>query len=597
MVLSIVLSVLACACGGGSMNGGASDAAADIRADVGLPDPGRDLPDVTDERPETHDDSDVMEVMVDLTPEDVDEVIQDVPADESFVEKPWRSLLYPSDWVPGFQDGEGRFLHDFSYAGYHNGEAPVALGGGNNLFVIDVTTHGADTTGATDATTSIQSAIDAVADAGGGSVFFPEGIYRVDGQLNVTASSTVLRGEGSDKSRLHFTRYKDAGVKGHLTFRGTLSTVLETPIAEDAATWDTVIAVQDANGFANGDDVQVGWVISPEFIEEHGMTGTWKTFNGTWQVFFHRDVTAVNTDSTPNTISVDVPLRYPVHISNMATVRKKHGYLKECGVESIGVTDAVGWEEAWQSDRVRVIEFNGMKDSWIHGVKSFPSPLAPSDGPVPYAQIQSNGIVVESCKRLTIDDCYLGFAQNRGGGGNGYLFEVRMSSEILTRDCKGEAGRHNFLQNWGFGLTGCVWLRNHSLDGMRASTMEFPYGAVGYSEFHHSLATANLVDGCVMDDGWSAKNRGDWSSGAGHSATENALWNTVGTGEVISYQYRHGYLIGTGPGIKARNWLPSPDGVGTEPEDWFEGEGRAATLEPKSLYVDQLARRLERQEP
>ena len=37
----------------------------------------------------------------------------------------WESTLYPKDWEPGFADSEGRFLHDFSYAGYHRGEIPI----------------------------------------------------------------------------------------------------------------------------------------------------------------------------------------------------------------------------------------------------------------------------------------------------------------------------------------------------------------------------------------------------------------------------------------------------------------------------------------
>ena len=33
----------------------------------------------------------------------------------------WRSSLYPENWQLGSQDAEGRFLHDFSFAGYRNG--------------------------------------------------------------------------------------------------------------------------------------------------------------------------------------------------------------------------------------------------------------------------------------------------------------------------------------------------------------------------------------------------------------------------------------------------------------------------------------------
>ena len=66
---------------------------------------------------------------------------------------------------------------------------------------------------------------------------------------------------------------------------------------------------------------------------------------------------------------------------------------------------------------------------------------------------------------MTVADAELAHAQNRGGGGNGYLFELMQSDEILVRDSVGRAGRHNFIQNWDFGTTGCVFLRTLSEDG------------------------------------------------------------------------------------------------------------------------------------
>ena len=73
----------------------------------------------------------------------------------------------------------------------------------------------------------------------------------------------------------------------------------------------------------------------------------------------------------------------------------------------------------------------------------------------------------------------------------------------------------------------------------------FPLGLVGYSEFHHSLATANLIDSSIFHDGFSIINRGSYSSGAGHTGTENVFWNTSGTGLLRSQQYGWGYVIGT----------------------------------------------------
>ena len=101
----------------------------------------------------------------------------------------------------------------------------------------------------------------------------------------------------------------------------------------------------------------------------------------------------------------------------------------------------------------------------------------------------------------------MGHAMNRGGGGNGYLFEMRRSSELLFRDCEGTAGRHNSIQNWGFGATGSVWLRVKSAEGRSLIEKDSNVGGTGYSEFHHSLATANLIDASVFDDGASIVNR------------------------------------------------------------------------------------------
>lgn len=589
VALSVLLALAGATCGGETGSSGDPGGAEDVSAD-----PGTDPTDLSVPVEDVTVTTDTMESGEDASADDVLEVIPDLPADEPITPQPWRSLLYPVDWTHGLTDDQGRFLHDFSYAGYHNGEDPVQPGGAFPLVVEDVTAHQADPTGATDSTAAIQAAIDAIAAAGGGSVYIPTGTYRVDGQLVVKSSFTVLRGDGADLSRLHFTQFEGMYHKGHILFQGALSTTAETPLAADADSLATTIAVEDAAAFEVGDDVQIGWVITPEFIEAHGMTGTWGPYNGTWQPFFHRDVTSVDMNSTPNTLTVDVPLRYPALVSNGATVRRIAGTIEECGVEALGVADAVGWDDAWSLNQVHVIEFRGVKDSWMTGIESFPSPLAPADSFVPNAHVQSGGLQVIMSKRVTVGDCTMGFPQNRGGGGNGYLFDLRQSSEILVHDCLGEAGRHNFIQNAGFGLTGCVWLRIHSRDGKVFWSKDIDIGVMGPSEFHHSLATANLVDSSVIDDGWNSVNRGMESSGSGHSSTQCVLWNITGGGHINSYQYGWGYVIGTGPDVSTQNWLPDfMMGNNTEPEDWVEGQGQAALLEPPSLYEDQLIRRLE----
>ena len=500
----------------------------------------------------------------------------------------WRSVLYPEDWTPAFTGREGRFLHDFSYAGYHNGETPLAVDV-PGLTIDVVADHGADPDGAEDATAAFQAALDVAAQAGG-VVQVPAGLYRIDGSLAVKASRVVLRGVGATQSKLWFTRFEGMSYKSHLTFGAPLQLADESLLTVDGAARSTTVQVADAGAFKPGDDVAVGFVITPEFVGEHGMDGTWMVFNGEWQAFFWRTVVAVEGD----TLTLDVPLRYPAKLRDQASVKRVSGYVREVGVEALGVADAVGWDDAWSQNQVHIVSMRGVKDAWVQGVSSFPSPGAPDEPLTMGRHLQSSGVEVVQSKRVTIADTYFGLAENRGGNGNGYLFEVSQSSEVLVRDCVGEAGRHNFIQNWGFGATGIVWQRIHSKGGVAVSVKDLDFGLPGLSEFHHSLATANLIDQSVLGDGWGAVNRNAYSSGAGHSATQSAIWNPDGDGVIRSRQYGHGYVIGPHDDLTIETSIGGADGKGSEPEDFVEPIPADAPgpLTPASLYDDQLARRL-----
>jgi len=137
-----------------------------------------------------------------------------------------------------------------------------------------------------------------------------------------------------------------------------------------------------------------------------------------------------------------------------------------------------------------------------------------------------------------------------------------------------------------------VWLRCQSAGGFAAVSSSLPgLGQTATCEFHHSLAMANLIDTCLLDDGWSALNRRTWSSGAGHTATQCVFWNTGGKGVLRSFQYGWGYVIGTAPTLTVNDTAGAGGSEGTAPNDWLEGLGRASTLTPRSLYVAQYRAR------
>lgn len=500
----------------------------------------------------------------------------------------WRSALYPEDWTPTFTDPDGHFLHDFSYAGYHNGEIDLpTIVPGIERSVLD---DGADPSGMTDSTAAIRATIDAIELAGGGVVRIPAGSYRCDGLLEVETSGVVIRGDGPE-SQLWFTRNVDMTGIDHLTFRGALVQGEELALVADAEPRSDVVRVADASGLAPGESLAVGWVISEEFIADHQMTNTWMAFNGQWRPFFRREVVAVECDINGCDVRLDVPLRYPALVRDQASARVESGYLSEVGVEDLAVsTVSADWDLAWASDLTHAIGMIGVADSWIRGVSSFESPNS-VDGRGRH--LMSGGIYVGDSKRVTIADARMESPQNRGEGGNGYLFEISRGSEILTRDSEAHDGRHNFIQNWDFGTSGCVWLRVHTEGGLMFFDSTEAVSYPGYSDYHHSLPMANLVDHSTIEDGWNAVNRTSYSSGAGHSSTQNVFWNSAGAGTIRSFQFRWGYVIGTS-GLKVVRLLAEGTNfhsLYTEPEDWVEGIDEPALLEPASLYEDQLAKR------
>ncbi len=502
----------------------------------------------------------------------------------------WRSALYPENWAPGFADDEGRFLHDFSWAGYHNGEELPERIPGVMLSVID---FGADPSGQTDSTGGIQATIDAVGEAGGGVVHLPAGSYRCDGLLELDTSGVVIRGDGPDATLLWFTRSEGLSGVDHLTLRGAVTTGAELPLIADAEALSHEVWVDDAAGLSVGDSVALGFVITDAFIEDHQMTGIWMSFNGQWRPFFRREVEAIECEAQGCRIQLDVPLRYPALLRDQASLRVESGYLSEVGVEHLAISTVVEWEAAWANELSHAIGLIGVADGWIRDVHSFESPNS-MDGRGRH--LMSGGVFVRDSKRVTIVESIMARPQNRGDGGNGYLFEISRSNEILTRDCEGLEGRHNFIQNWDFGTSGCVWLRVTSQGGLEVAGPSESITFPGTSEFHHSLAMANLIDSSTLDDGWHAVNRNAFSSGAGHSATQNVLWNVAGAGTIRSFQAGWGYVIGT-EGVTVRRLLREAqlfDSLYTEPEDWLEGENEGSSVAPASLYEDQLAKRLGR---
>lgn len=511
----------------------------------------------------------------------------------------WRSVLYPADWKPGFADAQGHFLHDFSYAGYHRGQADLLKVDGP---ITDVTKapYLADPSGAKDSTVAIQAALDAVAEEGGGVVLLPSGTYLIQPQgnakeaLRIRGDKVILRGEGAGKTFL-FNESTAMREKTVLSIEPRLAMdwreegegILASPLTRDLANQSAEIFVGNVAGFAVDDLVVVRSDLTQRFIDSVEMTGKWQpagAASANRTLMFCRRVVAVN--AATNSISLDVPVRYPMKMADLARVVKIPGRLiTECGLEdfSIGMKQHPGTEleeddngkpgtAGYEVHGSKAIHIRNAENCWVRGVSTF----AP-EGNQPSVHVLSNTLVLARSRFVTVRDCDFRFAQYRGGGGNGYLYNLQ-GQECLIINCRAEGGRHNY----DFGTMAC--------SGNVISRCLARNGKLG-SDFHMFLSMANLLDHMTCDEDFlEARYYRPWGGNPIHgvTTTQSVFWNTKGlcyppekSVLIWSQQVGDGYIVGTsGPCDKV------------DSDDFVEGLGQGEGLQPQSLYEDQLARRL-----
>ncbi|MFS0725420.1 S-layer homology domain-containing protein [Paenibacillus sp. 1P07SE] len=537
------------------------------------------------------------------------------PEEEShkLLEPDGRSVLYPEDWYPGYGDDEGRFLHDFSYAGYRMGEVPIPDTVPGDIIHVTQAPYHADNTGAEDATAAIQQAIDDVGDAGGGVVYLPPGTYRVKPQgvnnqaLKINQNGVVLRGAGPEATFLFndepVMRGKDiitVTSEGN-QFLGIQGT--ETLLRQDLHEPTMLIPVQDTAGLAAGDWIAISNRYTAAFIEEHDMTGWWNIYEGNEGVTFYRQVVAVDHDS--RTIAIDIPTRYPLNTRDHASVYKLNPPVREVGVEHLSIGNAenltpgigeadntVEGTAGYQVAGTKAVRFVRVVDAWARNVHSY---RPPSNSAGYDYHILSSGIVTSNSRNVTIADSDMRKPLYRGAGGNGYLYEL-VGNDNLIVNSRAEEGRHNYTFSH----------MRTSGNVIRDSVSVNPTHVI---DFHQYLSMSNLLEGMILDgDTIEASVRPYPSSSPtykhGQTTSQTVIWNTTGVRAhpnlggiaVDSRQHGHGYVIGTqGQDTEVRVTPVLHAGRNTAPVDFTEGIGQGAELLPQSLYGDQWQQRQARE--
>jgi hypothetical protein len=533
----------------------------------------------------------------------------------------WRSELYPVNWsAPGPETDfyTDKIIQDFSYAGYRLGAPLPELALDDPLVRVIVVTDApfnADPNGVEDATQAIQGAIDAAAAIGGGVVYLPEGCYRLSipdnrgAALWIRDSGIVLRGAGVEKTFLLNTTYsRRHGQIIRVQNEGSLRQDLDpaAAIIRDLPGPTQVLPLASTEHFEIGDWVVVRTDTTPEWVDEHHEPD-WRSRAGTGPLnglAYQRQILAI--DRTANTILIDIPTRYAIKMRDNARVHPAAVAVTEVGLEdfSIGNIEHPGEEsDQWRGMSFReeghhgyevhgsiAVFFRFVRNAWVRNVHTF-RPEGNRRG----AHILSNGVVMNQSRSLTLENVRMEHPLYGGAGRNGYMFHFDNSSDILARDCFATHSRHGFVFS-SMSASGNVILDSEDrVTGRHAATNARTAGSG--SDHHMYFSHSNLVDrGRVYDSIFEARYRP--SSQHNITAAHSVFWNTLGLGGgehvVNSDQSRYGYVIGTrdldGNG---HHGVILGDGsrLQTLPIDHLEGVAKGTTLQPQSLYLDQLKRR------
>ncbi|GAB6927886.1 hypothetical protein JCM10914A_18690 [Paenibacillus sp. JCM 10914] len=512
---------------------------------------------------------------------------------------PWRSSLYPANWTPGYQDAQGRFLQDFSYAGYWRGEKNIPTNPPGATYNA-VTQYGADPSGAADSTNAIQNAINAAGTAGGGIVYLPSGTYKVrpQGSSNsaiwINRNNVVLRGAGKSSTFIFndSTSMRDKAVVRVAPINSAdwfSPTNTPTSIRSDIQPLSTRIPVSSVSGYNVNEFIIVRADASDAFIAEHRMSGLWNSsLRGQT---FNRQIVGI--EASTNTLIVDIPIRYTLKTRDNARVYKIGQAITEAGIEnlSIGMRQHTGsgWGDtdfnrsgtgAYDVHASKAVTFSHARNSWMDNVNSYRPSSNGSD-----IHLLSHGVVINQSRSITIQNSHLQKPQYRGEGGNGYLYHVQGGDNLIQNSAATNA-RHSFTMS-SMWTNGNVFFNN---------TSNYPRLA---SDFHMHLSVANLFDSMKMNgDYLEAVYRPYGTVQHGWTTSQSVFWNTTGnayqSGQsaiVKSRQWGQGYVIGTRGSASAVEYsVPANDP--SAPQDFVEGVGTAADLMPQSLYLDQKAKRL-----
>lgn len=495
----------------------------------------------------------------------------------------WTSAIVPVG-VDGaltyVADADGNRIPDFSYAGYHRGEAPIPdVPTAIELSPIDG-----------DNTKQIQAAIDELGeqplgpDGLRGAVALAPGNYRIEGSVLLRHSGVVLRGSGDGDDPATSTILRAVGdtphqrvvlVVGsgvHHKWEPELPNTRTDIVSDFVQVGERRFDVAEPDKLAVGDHVVIVHPCTDAWLAAVDHGGTAK--DGPWTadslpLVFKRQIVAIEGP----TLTIDAPVYN--HLDR--SLAQSHVYaldrediVTEVGVEDlrIDIETAGGDDEdhAWSA-----IAMRGVEDGWVRRFTALHFGYA--------------AVTVQTGSQLTISDSRGLDPVAQITGERMYNFDASGGQQILFTGCHASKGRHHYVSNGTTWTSGVVFHRSTST------------GTHGASEGHRRWSMGMLFDNIVESDpnkeGMTVLglyNHGDYGTGHGWANAHSVAWNydvASGRGLIQRPPTAQNYAIG-GAGKFAGTTPPAPF---EQPEGYIEGVGQPGLL-PESLYERQLAERL-----
>ena len=448
----------------------------------------------------------------------------------------WNSRLLPltnGTFTPVTVSFAGRswVLDDFSYVGYFLGAKSL---GSVPCNIVNVA-------GAGDITQAIQTAVDTAGNAGGGSVRIPAGTFTMSGSVAIPYNNVSIEGAGSEQTTINVgASYasENGATDGLFTFGRALGAAVNDGWTNKGATianvtaaiqrGDMQVTVDSASKMAVGDWIVIQQLFWPALTSNNSTSPHPWPSNSCCEFSFTylRQVAA----KSGSQVSLDAPIPWTLDpANNPVKIRMTDGQMKEnVGLKGMTIRFANNTLASTGRPHGTGAYFEGVRNGWVDDVKVFNFPRY--------------GIYLNFSARITILDCWVQTAQDKGGDGFGYGFLESPAQNILVKRSHGEDNRHNFITS-------------HPQTSMVVMTQNTSVNETEPDDTHYAFEQAILWDKHTQMNGGAIEmlNRGDESgttAAAYETLASGVIWNFFGDGVKNHLASLNGALY-----LK-----PSPDG-------------------------------------